>query len=613
VTERRTLISDRYVDAWGRDRVVDPLARRRVLEAMGLDPDRPEPRDEPVLVASPGRAIPPAELVLEDGSSLGSVDQLPADLPIGYHRLLRDGGEQLVLSAPPRCHLPADLYAWGWAVQVYALRSAHSWGIGDLADVRQLSAAAAEMGAGLLLLSPLGAPSPGPHADPSPYYPSSRRYRNVLHLAIADVPGADGGAELDAAITAGRALNDERAIDRPRALAAKLDALDRLWQAGIGTSAVRGRVQRDTALRQWGTFVALAERHGPNWRTWPAELRDPRGAAVERAAHDLGDRVAFHAWIQLELERQLAAAAEPGVALVIDLPVGFDPAGFDAWTWQAELADGASLGAPPDRFNPVGQVWGLPPFAPHQLRRSRYRPLIETLRACLLHAGGLRIDHVLGLFRQWWVPTDADPGDGAYVRQPTDELLAVLAIESRRARAVIVGEDLGTVEPGVRRRLAAANVLSTRLALFERLPPSRWPRKALVGVTTHDLPSIAGLWTDADLEAQRAAGLDPDRRATEVLRRALRRVAGVGPEAALEDVVLAVHAAVGSSPSALAVASLDDAVLSEERTNIPGTVPPARLNWSRALPRTVEEIADDPFVRQLAAAIGRARRAPRPG
>lgn len=608
MTDAQALVPESFIDAWRRQRSVSAEARERVMAAMGLDPAR-GPMEDPVCIAAAGAPVAPAELVLEDGTSLGVVERLPSRLPIGYHRLRRDVGEQLLLSAPPRCHLPAGLCGWGWAVQVYALRSEASWGIGDLDDVHRLAAWAAGMGAGTLVLSPLVAPNPGPDADPSPYYPSSRRFRNPLHLAIGAVRGADSVPEaLAGLVQRGRALNAERSIDRPRVLEAKLQALQRVWKAGPARAAeARDRLRTDPSLRLWGVFASLAERHGPRWRSWPSELRDPRSAAVERATDDLRDRVAFHAWIQLELDAQLAAAAAIGPSLIHDLPVGFDPSGFDAWTWQEELADGASLGAPPDRFNPVGQAWGLPPFPPHRLRSAGYRPLVETVRASLRHAGGLRIDHVLGLFRQWWVPAGADPADGAYVRQPTEELLAVLAIESHRARALIIGEDLGTVETGVRRRLARANVLSTRLALFERRSPARWPRKALVAVTTHDLPTIAGVWTGADLEEQRAAGLEPDLRAAGVLRRALMAAAGAGPETPLEDLVLAVHDAIGSSPAALAVANLEDALLSSERTNIPGTVPPQRDNWSCALPQPLEEIERDPFVRRVADAIGRRR------
>jgi 4-alpha-glucanotransferase len=291
--------------------------------------------------------------------------------------------------------------------------------------------------------------------------------------------------------------------------------------------------------------------------------------------------------------------------LIADLPIGFDPGGFDAWDWQPYLALDATLGAPPDRFNLAGQDWGLPPFVPSRLREAGYGPFIETIRATLQSAGGLRIDHVLGLFRQWWVPRGNAPVDGAYVSMPTDELLAILAIESHRAQAIVIGEDLGTVEAGVRRRLAAANILSMRLGYFERRPPTTWPRAAMAAVTTHDLPTIAGVWSGADLEDQAHAGVPPDPDAAERLLARLTALAGVSRNVPVDEVVLAAHAAIAAAPSILAVANLEDALRVRVRPNLPGTIAPARDNWSVALPATIEELRSDPFVARLASAMRR--------
>jgi 4-alpha-glucanotransferase len=335
------------------------------------------------------------------------------------------------------------------------------------------------------------------------------------------------------------------------------------------------------------------------------ELHDPGGAAVRHAAERLADRVAFHAWLQLQLDRQLATAAR-AVPLIGDLPVGFDPGGFDAWAWQGLLAP-ASIGAPPDVFNPAGQRWGLPPFVPHRLRAAAYRPFVETIRATVAHGGGLRIDHVLGLFRLWWVPDGASPVDGAYVRQPTEELLAVLAIESHRAGAIVIGEDLGTVAPGVRRRLASANVLSTRLGWFERRPPARWPRRSLAAMTTHDLPTVAGAWSGADLDDQARAGLVPDPAALARLRARLTALTEISDDTPLAEVVLGAHAALAAAPSVLATATLEDALLEQRRPNLPGTGRAQRDNWSRALPATLERMERDPFIGRLARTIGSGR------
>jgi 4-alpha-glucanotransferase len=288
----------------------------------------------------------------------------------------------------------------------------------------------------------------------------------------------------------------------------------------------------------------------------------------------------------------------------VDLPIGFDPGGFDAWSWQPMLAD-ASLGAPPDRFNPAGQGWGLPPFVPARLREAGYRPLIDTIRATLRQGGGVRIDHVLGFFRQWWVPEGSKASDGAYVRQPSEELLAVLAIESQRAGALVIGEDLGTVPRGVRRRLAAANVLSTRLAYFEPRPPARWPRRSVAAVTTHDLPTIAGAWTGVDLDDQAAAGLRPEPTELSRVRRRLAGFPGVTPVSPLEEVVLRVHRVLAAAPSVLVLASLEDATLDPRRPNLPGTTSGQRDNWSHALPRTLERLKRDPLVKRLVRALAR--------
>jgi 4-alpha-glucanotransferase len=609
---RAGAVEETWTDAWGRRRVTPAAARRAVLEAMGLEAGDAQRAARMVRIVRRGDGLPSGgELVLEDGTELDVVRAVPRDVPYGYHRLRRGTEEQLLLVAPPRCPLPRGWRTWGWAVQLYAARSRASWGMGDLADLRRMAAWSAELGAGALLVSPLGAANPAPDPEPSPYYPSSRRFRDPLYLAIEDVPGYRFlASELAPLARAGRALNGSSAIDRSEVRRLKLAALERLWRASPAGGFAQPQLDDPTAaarpdLQRWGLYAALSEEHGPGWGAWPDELREPESIAVRREARRLAERVAFHAWVQRLLDRQVAAAGGQ-LRLINDLPIGFDPAGFDAWVWQPMLG-AASLGAPPDVFNPAGQRWGLPPFVPARLRLAGYRPFIDTIRAAMAHGGGLRIDHVLGLFRQWWVPDGADPGDGAYVNQPIDELLAVLAIEAERAGAVVIGEDLGTVAPGVRRRLASANVLSTRLALFEPRPPSGWPRKAMAGITTHDLPTVAGTWTGADLADQARAGVQPDRRGLALLRRRLARVAALQPDAPLAAVIEGVHAAVGAAPSVLAVATLEDALHLRRRPNLPGTGPAQRDNWSRALPIMLEEVERRRSVRRLARAIGAGR------
>lgn len=600
------LVEPSYVDAFRERRHIAPEVRTALLTAMGLAPgEEPEPSSPAVAVAPRGSSLAaPGELTLEDGTSVGRVAIVPQDAPFGYHRLRHDDGvEQLLITGPGRCHLPPDLRAWGWTVQLAATRSRHSWGIGDLHDLAELGRWSASVGAGFVAASPLSAPNPGPHPEASPYYPSTRRFGNPLHLCVEALPGAEEVADLAAT---GRALNEERRIDRSRVIAVKRAALERLWANGSFDRAAfdAWRAEQGRPLERWSVFCLLSERFGPGWKAWPDAYRDPSGPATARVADEDRDRVAFHSWVQWCFDRQLADASS-AVRRIADMPVGVDPAGFDAWDWQEDLAIGATVGVPPDRFNTAGQDWGMPPFAPHRLRRAGYRPFIDTIRAQLRHAGGLRMDHVLGLFRLWWIPGGFDPTQGAYVRQRTDELLEIVALESHSASAVIVGEDLGTVPAGVRAELRRRRLLSTRLALFERNPPARYPRQSFAGVTTHDLPTLAGIWTGADLADQAAAGVPPDAGQMARTRARLLRAAGLGRDATLEEVVAALHRRLAESPAMLVAATLEDALRVEERPNLPGILSTRRSNWSVALPVLIEELGADPRVTSVVEAMRR--------
>ncbi|MGH2417593.1 MAG: 4-alpha-glucanotransferase, partial [Candidatus Limnocylindria bacterium] len=357
------LIPDTYVDAYRERRPIAPDVRAAVLAAMGLGQHEDPADPGAVAVVRPSGAVPTGGTVtLEDGTALGRVDRLPPDAPFGYHRLDGDDGRDwLLITGPGRCHVPPGLRGWGWAVQLAAVRSRRSWGIGDLGDLRDLAAWSAGVGASFVAVSPLGAPNPGPMPEPSPYYPSTRRFGNPIHLRVTEVAGADGlGGAADG-------LNDERWIDRPRIWARKREALERAWAAGAEREAFDAwRVdEADAALERWAAFSVISERHGPGWQSWPAELRRPNEPAVKAIASNPAERdlIGFHAWLQWCFDRQLAAASTP-LRRIADMPVGVDPGGFDAWDWQDQLAIGVSVGAPPDRFNTVGQDWGLPPFVP---------------------------------------------------------------------------------------------------------------------------------------------------------------------------------------------------------------------------------------------------------
>jgi 4-alpha-glucanotransferase len=603
-------IADGYHDAFGEWRVPSPATREALRRAMRAEGDAPPPA--PLIVRRTGERVEipeRARLVLEDGTELDVDGALPADVPPGYHELhpVDDGPPIRVILSPGRCVVPGQR-TWGWAAQLYAARSSQSWGIGDLADLRRLGRWAARLGASTILINPLAAPLPLRSQQPSPYYPSSRRFVNPLYLRVEEAPGAsDLGADLERMAAAGRALNADRVIDRARVFDLKMEALERIWSKGHARADdfERWIRERGTSLRDFAIFCTLSERHSGGWHSWPSEHQRPATPAVERFAEAHAERVRFHQWLQWLADRQLAAAAAE-IGVMQDLPIGVDPDGADAWAWQDALATGASVGAPPDRFVVRGQDWGLPPFIPHRLRALGYAPFIETIRASLRPGGALRIDHVMGLFRLFWIPHGLPPAEGAYVRYPADELLAIVALESQRAGATIVGEDLGTVEEGVRERLAACGILSYRVAWFEERPPAQYPELAMAAVETHDLPTIGGLWTRADVAELRRLGLVDSDTALDFTRARLAQLAGLSDGAPVVDVIEATHARLAEAPSLLVTATLDDALAVAERPNVPGTSF-ERPNWSLALPQPLDTLESAVLPQRIAAILGARR------
>ncbi|MGC3973499.1 MAG: 4-alpha-glucanotransferase [Nitrospira sp.] len=590
-------IQAQYEDAAGKMRKVSKSSLTRIRAAMG---DSPPPalswHDQPVQVIGQDEVfILPANacLTLEDGSTFETSSQLPRPLPIGYHKLMPTCASESfvrIIVTPGRCHLPEHLRIWGWSAQLYATRSHESWGMGDLADLADLARWAVNHGAQLLLINPLHAVPPLVPQEASPYSPSSRRFLNPLYLRIEDLPGANKlGGDLSRLASMGRALNEDRHIDRDRVYHLKQEGLQLLWDNFEGDEDFdRFQSAGGRSLRQYALHCCLVERYGPDWRRWPAVYRHPDSAEAEQVMPAEADRITFHMWQQWLLDRQLTGAAHI-IPLMQDLPIGFSPDGADSWAWQDVLAARMTVGAPPDLFNATGQDWGLPPFIPHKLRAMGYQPFIETIRSILRRAGGLRIDHVMGLFRLWWVPQGSPPKHGAFVRYPAKELLAILAVESARAQAIVVGEDLGTVEGGVREILAEQNVLSYRLLWFEDQPPSQYPWKALAAVTTHDLPTLAGIWTGADLESQRKCGARPDEQAQEQFRTKLVEMSQVEDDTTLEDVITKTISKLAESPCAVVMADLEAACAVNERPNMPtsgGNYP----NWSLALPCSLEEL-----------------------
>lgn len=593
-----------WIDADDTPQRVPEATVRLMREAIGTPPSDLDER-APV-VTRPGRSTGLAgRVVCEDGSERRLDDVVPDEFPLGYHSLVTDTGttRRLIVS-PGRCWLP-PAQTWGWSVQLYAALSTDSRGIGDLADLRVLREWTEAAGGGFLLVNPLHATAPVLPQESSPYLPATRRFRNPLYLRLEDVPGAAAvleGGEHPPAPAAGSIDRDAAWTHKRAVLRDAFERTDAARDPGLAT----WRAEQGDALEGYAAWAVLAEEHGADFHGWPADLRDPHGPAVRRLVAERADDVDFHAWLQWQLAEQLRAATGD-LTVIQDLPIGVSGGGADAWAWQGVLADGITVGCPPDALNSTGQDWGSPPLTPWRLRDADYEPFVESVRATIAGAGGIRIDHVMGLFRLWWIPKGEVPTAGCYVRYPADDLLDIVCLESHRAQAVVIGEDLGTVEDGVTEALATRNILSYRVLWFEDEEPSTWPELSLATVTTHDLPTIAGLWSGSDVDDVLASSdmAEDDVRAgrAELLTRLER--AGVAEGDDVEDVVPAAYARLGTAPSLLLALSLEDAVLEERRPNVPGTSADQRDNWCVPLAVAVDALDGLTAPRAIVHAVAR--------
>ncbi|WP_433740835.1 4-alpha-glucanotransferase [Pseudomonas putida] len=653
-----------WIDANGRAQKVAPSVLRAVLTGLGHPAGSAQEIDAsllelqqaqqtqhlpPLITADVGISLnlsryfeprTPCEIHLEDGSRLNleldTEAMLPGLIPVGYQHVSINGQSFTLAVAPERCYSVGDAVdhpmprAWGLSVQLYALRRAGDGGFGDTQALEDLARVAGERGAEALAISPLHAMFASDTRRYSPYSPSSRLFLNSLYCA----PGAIlGERALRAAIDATgladelRHLENLPLIDWPAAADAKHRLLEALYDGFVqGEHPLHAdfssfRHAGGEALENHCRFEAIqearaAEGQSLDWRQWPDQWRDPRSTALAEFAEENAGRIGYYAFCQWlidrSLERAQTAARGSGmsIGLIADLAVGADGGGSQAWSRQDELLASLTVGAPPDMLNRNGQGWGISAFSPEGLVRNGFRAFIEMLRANFAHAGGLRIDHVMGLQRLWVIPNGAPPADGAYLYYPVNDLLRLLTLESHRHQAIVLGEDLGTVPDGLREKLIARSMLGMRVLLFEQdsthfKPILDWPDNALATTSTHDLPTLNGWWHGRDIDWNARLGLiDANaeiewRHHREREREGLRRALSQDPQNFREEshetdqVLDASVRFLGHTRAPLVLLPVEDALGIEQQANLPGTVD-THPNWSRRLPGYSEALLDDP-------------------
>jgi 4-alpha-glucanotransferase len=663
-------IAVEWQDVNGRDNTVGPDAMRAILTALelpaGSEAEIRESREKlregerglpplctaiagrPVLLGLPGE--PGFRLRLESGETLegrawqqDGLCTLPPVKETGYHRLEIAGQETILAVCPQRCHgIAAGTRPWGLAVQLYSPHRKGDGGIGDFTGLSQLADSAARHGADAIAISPVHAQF---SADPerfSPYAPSSRLFLNVLH---AD-PAALGADTLRAALSE-TGLADEFArlealdlVDWPAASRLRLRLFRAIFERFAGAAEFdRFRAEGGEALESHARFEALhAALYGRDpslwhWKNWPEEFRAPGASGVAGFAQEHEREIAFHAFLQWLADRGLGAAqagfkdAGAKIGLIADLAVGTDGGGSHGWSRQDQILSGVGVGAPPDIFSPLGQSWGIAAFSPRGLRKGGYAAFLEMLRAAMRHAGGVRIDHAMGLARLWLVPEGQDAAEGAYLHFPVQDMLRLVALESERYKAIVVGEDLGTLPEGFRDRLDETGVMGLRVLYFEQgedgrfTPPAQWSPGAVAVTTTHDLPTVAGWWKGRDIDwrvelGRLGEGADGSEQREERARDRANlwdamRASGAaqgdmpGEEQGAEVATVAARH-VASAACALALLPLEDAMALEEAPNLPGTTD-RHPNWRRRLPGEAATLLDAPDTAARLRAFSEAR------
>ena len=608
---------------------------------------------DPVAAAQQDVYVPPQDV---DGVPTGRATfAVPEGLPLGWHTLQAESdgvtAECALVVVPARLTTAdslAERRGWGLATQLYSVRSKRSWGIGDFADLADLAAISGERGADYVLVNPLHAAEPVPPVQPSPYSPSTRRFFNPLYIRVEAIPELAylkprKRATIERLQEQVQGLNsDGERLDRNAVFAAKLQALELLYHARRSPARqaafdefcrISGRGLEDFAL-----WSAIREDLAPGDPLWTDPECALGSAAAEGLREKLADRIGFHRWLQwicdeqLEYAQQAARRTGMRLGVVHDLAVGVDLSSADAWTLRDVLAPGISVGAPPDMYNQQGQDWNQPPWHPSRLAEAGYEPFRKMLSTVLRHAGGIRVDHVLGLFRLWWVPAGNSPRDGAYVTYDHEALIGILALEAQRAGAVVIGEDLGTFEPWVRDYLAARGILGTSILWFENdgdspLPPERYRTQALASVNTHDLPPTAGYLAGDHVALRSRLGLlersEAEERAEHVatlekvtaLLRERGLLPGDGSNDSEEGAIEALHRLLAQAPSVLLGVALVDAVGERRVQNQPGTTEELYPNWQVPLgdpagtPVYLDDLPGNARFNSLLAAVSESLRA----
>ncbi|MBK8175188.1 MAG: 4-alpha-glucanotransferase [Rhodospirillales bacterium] len=669
-TRQETAQSIQWLEEREWRRPLPPVLVARVGEAISIPLSLPAARAEwPValeiidesgaqyeLIVRPGEQRAVDRRLIDGGEVLRYAVPLKQTLPLGYHtvRIAGQPTQQLrLIIAPNKCYLPEPIadggVTWGISAQLYTLQRAENWGIGDFTDLYQLIDTAADLGAAVVGLNPLHILFLAHPEDASPYSPSSRLFLNPLYIDVEAVPGYASCAEAHAAVSAAAeelaALRERQDVAYRRIKALKIAVLEatyrHLRQADKATAAKlcvdefeAFCAEQGRALRLYALFEALSEAFdGTPWHSWPKAYQSADTSEVAEFARTHEERIGFFEYLQWLADRQLEHASKRAltrgltVGIYRDLAVGASRDGADAWSDQQVIVQGAKVGCPPDPFNMLGQDWGIPPLHPFAMRDAGYAPFIAMLRANMRHAGGLRIDHVMGLMHLFWIPADGTPAGGAYVKYFFEEMLAVLALESQRNRCLVVGEDLGTVPEGFRERMAEANVLSYRVLYFEKdgdrfKQPCEYPGLALACVSTHDLATITGFWAGADVELKARLSLYPSDDARRgdaggrrwdktLLLRALASQSllpnGIDPEnpdgsSMTPTLIAALHAYLARSPARILLVQIDDLMEEIEQVNLPGTVD-ERPNWRRRLSHPSNALATMPVVQALRPAL----------